>query len=243
MNKDIAYIPCNSANYGGRRDKSAIKYLVYHYTGNDGDRAANNAVYFRDNVVQASAHYFVDDESIIRSVEDLRVAWAVGGKKWADCGQTGGGAMYGIVTNTNSLSIEMCDTRRDGVYNVTEETMENALELGRMLMDQYGIPIENVYRHFDVTGKHCPQYFMDNSRWAAFKARLVQKEEDNMTGKEIYEELNKYLKAQALPGWAKAELDEAVKLGITDGSDPMALIPRYQAAIMAKRAAERKPGL
>ena len=66
------------------------------------------------------------------------------------------------------------------------------------------------------------------------------KENDYMTGKEIYDELNKYLKTQPLPDWAKSELDEAVKLGVTDGSDPMTLIPRYQAAIMAKRAAETK---
>lgn len=66
------------------------------------------------------------------------------------------------------------------------------------------------------------------------------KEDDYMTGKEIYDELNKYLKTQKLPDWAKAEMDEAVKLGITDGSDPMMLVPRYQAAIMAKRAAEKK---
>ena len=39
---------------------------------------------------------------------------------------------------------------------------------------------------------------------------------------------------------AKEELEEAVKLGITDGKEPMQLIPRYQAAIMAKRATGRK---
>jgi len=37
----------------------------------------------------------------------------------------------------------------------------------------------------------------------------------------------------------QAELAEAVALGITDGKNPMQLIPRYQAAIMAKRAAQR----
>lgn len=68
----------------------------------------------------------------------------------------------------------------------------------------------------------------------------LDKEDDDMTGKEIYDELNKYLRTQNLPDWAKAELDEAVKLGITDGSDPMGLIPRYQAAIMAKRAVEAR---
>ena len=63
--------------------------------------------------------------------------------------------------------------------------------------------------------------------------------EENMTGKEIYDALNDYLKKQPVPGWAKKELEEAVKLGITDGKDPMTLIPRYQAAIMAKRAREQ----
>ena len=67
-----------------------------------------------------------------------------------------------------------------------------------------------------------------------------EKEEDAMTGKEIYEALNAYLKTQPAPPWAEKELAEAVALGITDGKEPMALIPRYQAAIMAKRAAEGK---
>lgn len=63
--------------------------------------------------------------------------------------------------------------------------------------------------------------------------------EDIMTGKEIYDALQGYLAEQPVPYWAKAELQEAVDLGITDGSRPMELIPRYQAAIMAKRAARR----
>ena len=64
--------------------------------------------------------------------------------------------------------------------------------------------------------------------------------EDCMTGKEIYDALNDYLGRQPVPAWAKEELEEAVKLGITDGKEPMQLIPRYQAAIMAKRAMGRK---
>ena len=61
-----------------------------------------------------------------------------------------------------------------------------------------------------------------------------------MTGKEIYDALSDYLSRQTVPNWAKKELEEAVKMGITDGSNPMQLIPRYQAVILAKRAAEGK---
>lgn len=64
-------------------------------------------------------------------------------------------------------------------------------------------------------------------------------EEENMTGEQIYNRLNDYLRAQPAPEWAKAELEQAVAMGITDGTRPMELIPRYQAAIMAKRALEQ----
>lgn len=169
----------NSGNYGGSRNASQIRYLVYHYTGNDGDRAANNAKYFQNNIVKASAHYFVDDTTVWRSVPDLKVAWSVGGSKYANADKTGGGTMYGVITNTNSLSIEMCDTIRNGVYQASEATLVNAAELGRELMEKYGIPIENVYRHFDVTGKHCPSYLVNAQKWAEFKKRLEVKIMDN----------------------------------------------------------------
>ena len=169
----------NSGNYGGSRNASQIRYLVYHYTGNDGDRAANNAKYFQNNIVKASAHYFVDDTTVWRSVPDLKVAWSVGGSKYANADKTGGGTMYGVITNTNSLSIEMCDTIRNGVYQASEATLANAAALGRELMEKYHIPIENVYRHFDVTGKHCPSYLVNAQKWAEFKKRLEVKIMDN----------------------------------------------------------------
>lgn len=65
-------------------------------------------------------------------------------------------------------------------------------------------------------------------------------EEDTMTGEQIYKALNEYLREQPCPNWAQTELDEAVAMGITDGTRPCELIPRYQAAIMAKRAAEKR---
>lgn len=64
--------------------------------------------------------------------------------------------------------------------------------------------------------------------------------EDDMTGEQIAEKLNEYYAEQPCPDWAQAELQEAIDAGITDGTRPCALIPRYQAAIMAKRAKEGK---
>lgn len=248
----VISVPCHPKNRGGMRPASAITYLVFHYTGNDGDNDANNAKYYQNNVVQASAHYFVDDDSITQSVEDLGIAWAVGGKRWADCAQTGGGTFFLTANNYNTLSIELCDTKRDGRLMATEATLARAVELGRALMEKYNISIERVIRHFDVSGKHCPAYFMDDAAWKTFKARLAEKEEEmdldkiivNMTPEQAYKIMEKaqtYLADQPLPtSWdAAGELEEAKKMGITDGTRPMCIASRLETAAMVKRAAKR----
>ena len=160
------------ANYGSSRSTSKIIYLILHFTANDGDTDEANGRYFKNKVVRASANYIVDDDSVTQSVPDNYIAYAVGGSKWNDCAKTGGGTMYKKITNANSISIEMCDTLKDGKNNVSAKTLENTLALCKVLMKKYNISINNVYRHFDVTGKHCPVYFMDNKAWANFKVQL-----------------------------------------------------------------------
>lgn len=148
-------ILANRQNYGGKR--SVVKYIVIHYTGNDGDTAENNAKYFKNNVTKTSAHYFVDDTEVILSVPEDYVAYSVGGK--------GNGPLKNICTNKNSISIELCDTVRNGTIAPTDKTVENALQLTRDLMSKYGIPKSNVVRHWDVTTKNCPAYWVNDDRW------------------------------------------------------------------------------
>ena len=223
-------------NYGGARPAYAIQYLVYHYTANDGDSDEGNGSYFAQHIVQASAHYFVDDDSVTLSVPELFAAYSVGGAKWTDCPQTGGGSRYGQCSNYNSLSIEMCDTVRNGVYDFSPSTLRNAAELGGKLCCKYGISPDHVICHFDVNGKHCPGVTgwigRDRSAWAKFKREVLI-----MTGKEIFLALDAYLGSCECPDWAKKELDEAVAMGITDGKAASKFAPRYQTAIMVKRAA------
>lgn len=159
----------DKANYGRSRSTSNIRYLVIHYTGNDGDTDENNGKYFAENAVESSAHYFVDDDSITQSVPDDYVAWHCGGNKYASCSKTGGGKLYKVCTNSNSLSIEICDDVKNGKIYPSAKTIENALALAKHLMSKYKIPASNVIRHFDVTGKLCPAYWCgspeNNSKW------------------------------------------------------------------------------
>ena len=163
----------DKSNYGSYRATSKIKYIVWHYTANDGDTDEANAKYFKRANLKSSAHYFVDDDSITISVPDTYVAWSVGGSRYSNYKTTGGAKYYKICTNSNSLSIELCDTVKDGSYNVSEKTLNNAIELTRDLMKKYNIPIENVIRHFDVTGKSCPAYYVNNTKWNMVKARIA----------------------------------------------------------------------
>ena len=149
----------NKANYGGKRNTKDIKWIVIHYTAVDGDTDDNEGTAFQNHIVQASAHYFVDSDSVTRSVPDDYVAYSVGGNKYPSCPTTGGGKYYGQCTNFNSLSIEICDDNKNGVVYPSEQTIANAIELARQKMKEYNIPKENVIRHFDVNGKLCPMYW------------------------------------------------------------------------------------
>lgn len=169
----IREIIAHKANFGIVRANSAIKYIVLHYTGNDGDTAESNGKYFQtERNPHVSAHYFVDDYYVVRSVPENYVAYSVGGNRYFDIEKTGGGKLYGKVTNLNSISIEMCGTKKDGKGTASEKTLQKAIELCQELMQKYKIDIDHVVRHFDVNGKHCPVYFMDNAAWETFKDRI-----------------------------------------------------------------------
>lgn len=167
----------HKSNYGGKRSKANIKWLVVHYTGNDSDSDEANGKYFQGANRCASAHYFIDDDSITQSVPDDHIAWSVGGNRYPNYKETGGAKYYGQASNTNTLNIELCDSKKDGKVMATEKTLDNAVTFIKEKMKEYDIDIEHVIRHFDVTGKSCPAYFCgshskDND-WEKFKMKLV----------------------------------------------------------------------
>ena len=220
----ISSYPASKANYGGTRALSAIKYIVIHYTANDGDTALSNAKYFANDSRGASAHYFVDSKSIVQSVKDDYVAWAVGGNKYSDTTKTGGGKFYGKCNNNNSLSIEICDDIKNNVIYPTDATINNVIDIVRTLMKKYNISINNVIRHFDVTGKKCPMYWcgdsQKNAKWQEFKSRLeeqVVKQNIKINGKiKTVDAINKdgytYVKIRDLSDALIVEYDKETKL-------------------------------
>lgn len=170
----------HKSNYGGTRSTSDIKYIVIHYTGNNGDTAANNCKYFQGANRNASAHYFVDGGTYVyNSVPVKSVAWSVGGFY----SQSGGaGSFYKKCTNANSLSIEMCNC----VKSVPDKVFNQTVELTRFLMDKYNVPPSRVLRHWDVNGKDCPARWKgkNNDGWDKFKRAIIEEEDDKVEKRE-----------------------------------------------------------
>lgn len=162
----------HKSNYGGTRSEGSIKYIVIHYTGNNGDTAANNCRYFQGANRHASAHYFVDGGAYVyNSVPVKSVAWSVGGFY----SQSGGaGSFYQKCTNANSISIEMCNC----VRSVPDKVFDQTVELTKYLMKKYNIPASRVIRHWDVNGKDCPGRWTgkNNSGWTKFKKAITEEE-------------------------------------------------------------------
>ena len=81
----------NRKNYGSMRTLHPGKvYLVFHFTANDGATDEANANYFKTRIVNASAHWFVDDDSATNSVPENDTAWSVGGARYSNYKSTGG---------------------------------------------------------------------------------------------------------------------------------------------------------
>lgn len=230
LKKRIAH----KSNYGSKRALSRIKYIVIHYTANDGDSDEGNSNYFANNIIKASAHYFVDGDSITQSVPDDYVAWSVGGSKYSNCNKTGGGKLYGQCTNYNSISIELCDEVKNGKSDFSVATIENAVELTKLLIKKYNVDISRVIRHFDVTGKPCPLPFVDNAKWKEFKNIITESEDLTMSQyNELKKEIdtlkaeNKVLKeaigtiyktADEIPDYYKPTIQPMIDKGVIKGT-------------------------
>lgn len=141
------------------------KYIVIHYVGATGGAEAN-CKYFYNTYVGASAHYFVGHKGEVwQCVKDADIAW--------HCGSNNG-YKHPICRNTNSIGIEMCCRQlSNGTWYFEEETVKATIELVKELMNKYNIPVSNVIRHYDVTGKRCPEPYVRNvDAWNTFKANL-----------------------------------------------------------------------
>jgi len=200
---EIKQMLAHQSNYNKGRNQS-IQYIVVHYTANNGDRAQGNGNYFSQANRNASAHYFVDENEIVQSVKDTDTAWHCGAKSYK----------HELCRNDNSIGIEMCSEKdNNGQYYINQATQSRTIKLIKVLMKQYNIPIENVLRHYDVTGKLCPEPFVKNQvQWLDFKKRLSEQKEGGADMLYNYMDEN-------MPDWAKPTIQKLIDKGALKGNE------------------------
>jgi N-acetylmuramoyl-L-alanine amidase CwlA len=139
--------------------KSAIKYIVVHYTGGTGS-AKNNCIYFSGGNRNASADYFIDDTGVWQYNADPanKYSWAVGDGK----------GKYGI-TNANSISIEVVSNGEE----FSAKEIDYLGQLVRQLMSTYSVDSDHVVRHYDASRKSCPAPYVSSSKWATLKSQIL----------------------------------------------------------------------
>lgn len=202
----MEFVSCDPSNYRAGRTQP-VRYIVMHYTANNGDTAKNNCDYYhRVGGLQASAHYFCDEHGAMQSVRECDTAWHCGARAY----------WHPECRNGNSIGIEMCSRKRaDGSYYIKPETVANAAALAREIMQRYGIDTDHVLRHYDVTGKHCPMPWADDpAQWTAFLAMLTpehpnEEEDENMV---------KYKTIDDVPEWYRSEVQELMDAGALKGT-------------------------
>ena len=201
----MEFVSCDPSNYRAGRTQP-VRYIVMHYTANNGDTARNNCDYYhRVGGLQASAHYFCDEHGAMQSVRECDTAWHCGARAY----------WHPECRNGNSIGIEMCSRKRaDGSYYIKPETVANAAALAREILQRYGIDTEHVVRHYDVTGKRCPMPWVDDpAQWAAFKAMLTTNtdEED--------EDMTRYNTIDEVPDWAQDTVRDLMAAGALRGDE------------------------
>lgn len=131
-----------------------IENIVVHYTANPGTTAKQNRDFFESlkdtHATSVSSHFVVGLEGeIIQCIPTVERAYASNQR------------------NFNTVSIECCHMDETGKFN--DSTYNSVVELCAWLCCKFNLKAEDVIRHYDVTGKACPKYFVDNQgEWDKF---------------------------------------------------------------------------
>lgn len=142
-----------------------VKGVVIHYTGNPGTDARANRDYFESlkdsHTTSASSHFVIGlDGTIIQCIPLDEISYASNDR------------------NVDTISIECCHSDETGKFS--KETYQSLIELTAWLCSKYNLKSEDILRHYDVTGKECPRYYVKNEKkWEALKEDVFAYIKDN----------------------------------------------------------------
>ena len=132
-----------------------VKGIVVHYVGNPGTTAQNNRDYYDNVGVEVNSHFVVGLEGEIIQCIPLNEKSSASNHR-----------------NRDTISIEVCHPDETGKF--TDVTYEALVKLTAWLCETCDFDEEDIIRHYDVTGKMCPLYFVEHEdAWLQFKKDVM----------------------------------------------------------------------
>lgn len=149
------------------------QYIVVHYTANPGSTAQENRDYFEN--LKDSGETYASAQFVIGLAGEI--IQCVPCNEMSYCSN-----QY----NEYCISIEMCHPDETGAFN--NETYNSCVYLVAHLMNYYQMEMEQLIRHYDITGKNCPKQFVENEEaWTEFKEFVQIYREDYQKNEESVE--------------------------------------------------------
>jgi N-acetylmuramoyl-L-alanine amidase len=139
-----------------------VKGLVVHWVANPGSSARATRAFFESRkdgkLGFGSAHYAIDPTEVVRMVPENEVAYHAGAWKYTDYALK----KFGTYPNAHTIGIELHHIDWAGRFH--EDTLAQLRVLLRDLCDRYGlVPETDICRHYDITEKLCPRWWVDHS--------------------------------------------------------------------------------
>lgn len=166
-------LPEKSLNRTGKKIK-IVKAIVIHWTEVPNQKPEDTINYWANTNRKGSAHYVIGTNGeIYQAIPDDEQARHAGSNDgiYKDIANNLFGD--GINPNIYSIGIEMEPINDIGEFS--NETYSSAVELTILLCTKFDLnPNISVIRHYDVTGKDCPKYFVNNEdKWIQFKNDVI----------------------------------------------------------------------
>lgn len=134
-----------------REPLPAVRDLAIHYVGNPGSSAKGNRNYFNSEGVEVCSHFIVGLDGEVLQCLPLNERSVATNQR-----------------NGDTISIEVCHPDETGQFS--EVTYASLIRLTAWLCEQFDLSEENLIRHYDVSGKLCPLYYVQHEEaWLQLK--------------------------------------------------------------------------
>lgn len=157
---DVQIIPIDGQSRRGETLLD-IQNIVIHYVGNPGTTARQNRSWYCNPESEVSSHFLVGLEGEIIQCIPLDEYSSASNHR-----------------NGDTISIEVCHPDESGKFS--GKAYASLVRLTAWLLNVCHLEAEDVIRHYDITGKECPRYYVQHEdSWHAFLDEVALAAKEN----------------------------------------------------------------